>query len=307
MRQLFAIVLIALVVSCTAAPNCSAVKGNNDGSNLYLPPQNCLESEPGLLKCGKGFEACVKAQGSTCASVEMCAKDYIACITFTPINTAGVNCSSWATSFNNFELYLAAGGIYNGSVLQKACIDVTCMAAKSAFDINVKNAQGDLCFVDPAKVCIPPSFEPITAAPNQASFTLTFGGNWEGIATALADKSSPAYKKIEAALQAGIAKIVQVEAYKIAIVTIFLASLKVEFLVNDPNITPADVKGKIDAAIASGTVAASFTELAALPGVPAIEVTGLAIADPNTPAPPTSASSVAAVLAFAMMVAAMLF
>jgi hypothetical protein len=307
MRQLFAIVLIALVACAAAAnTNCSAVKTPAEGSNFYIPPQNCLSAEPNLKQCGTGFDECVKAQPATCGQVEGCAKNYIACITNTPFDITGANCTTWATSFNNFELYLAAGGIYNGSLLQHACTYTACQASSQALKLGVKNADGTACAVDAAKVCIAPSFEPATAGPNQASFTLTFGGNWEGIAEALADKSSPAYKKIEAALQSGIAKLLSIEAWKITILSILLASLKVEFVVNDPNVNVADVKSKIDAAIASGTVATSFTELAALPGVPAIEVTGLEVADPTTPAP-TSASSVVAVMAFVMMVVAMLF
>ena len=311
MRQ----VLIAalLVVAALAATNCTTVTRPSSSANYYMPPKACVENDEAIAGCYVAYGLCVRAAANKttgqCGKFDECLTAKMRCLEGTTPSDG--NCTSWASGLENFGLYLIAGGSYKDSSLEHACQWAACEGASEAFRQNVKDDSGNLCSPVLATLCVTPNFEAPTRAPNQAVYAITFGGDWAAL-LANAPKNSEAYRKLEAAIQKGLSRLLGVLEYLIAILDMKLGSLIVTFVVNDPNFTVEQITLKLNSLVGNDAlVNEMFSELATAAGF-SLSVTGVSVEDFSTSAPtetPTEAAAQVSMILAALLaiVAAMMF
>lgn len=305
MRQVLIVAL--LVVAALAATNCSTVTAPSGSANYYMPPKACVDADAAIKGCVDTFNRCITTAGAanaTCPFLDVCFSASMRCLERTTPSSS--NCTSWASGLENFGLYLIAGGSYKDSSLEHACEWALCSVRRMAFEAGIRTEGGNVCEPDLAGTCVAPNFEAPTRAPNQAVFSLTFGGAQWAALLENTPKGTPAYRAIELAVQRGLAQLLGVLEYLITILDMRIGSLIVSFIVNDASISVENIKLKLESLLDNPTLVGSlFAELQQVSGIP-ITVSGVGVEDFSTPAPTAAASLAAVAAAFVAVLVAML-
>lgn len=306
MRQVFIAAL--LVVAALAATNCSTVSAPSGSANYYMPPKACVDTDAAIKGCFDAFSRCVTTAGAanaTCPFLDLCFAAQMRCLERT--TPTSPNCTSWASGLENFGLYLIAGGSYKDSSLEHACEWALCSARRAAFDSGIRTETGNVCEPDLAATCVAPNFEAPTRSPNQAVFSITFGGAEWAELLSNNPKGSPKYREIELAVQRGLAKLLEVLEYLITVLDMRIGSLIVSFIVNDASINVEAIKLKLESLLDNPALVGSlFAELETVSGIK-VQVSGVGVEDFSTPAPAAAVSLCAFAAAFVAVLAAMLF
>jgi hypothetical protein len=316
-RFIIASIAIALVaaqanIDCNQAP-----APTNADMNYYVPSDACKASNANVEACYTQWDQCL-GNSTNCDLNNACLASVIVCLDNIPA-PAELNmtspCYAWNESFSNVKMYLDMGGAYTGSGLQAACNYAACTYIGLAPKFN-NNAT---CAVPLATCAAAPKAPP--------KFVLTFGGDWDSL---LGDASKAEALKV--ALQQGIARLLQLAAYAIRVLSYKSGSLLVEFAVLDPSVDGATIAATLQGAVGNAAVLQSaFTELAGVAGfditlesVAAAPDSGVTLAPtpvPGTPnpagptatptptpaTPSSSASTVSAVAAVALVAMSLLF
>jgi hypothetical protein len=267
-RSLSVVALVAIVLASahwaaasSDIANCTTVTSPMD---YYRPPAACVSESSAIESCVENYNLCA-GNASACGDLMVCFRQRGACLNNVqmPANTS--QCASWYEGLNNAELYISAGGMFNGSALQDACAVAACA---------LNNATQSLsCQVNITEACGAPSQELI-------KYVLTFGGSYPAdILT-----NTTRRKAVERLITRGLSRILSVLEYLIQILALRFGSLIVEFAVNSAGVTGAPSAQEIQNRLATAAqdpsiLAGAFAELRAETGVDvvitAIAVTGL--------------------------------
>lgn len=318
MRQLTLIALVVLVAAVSAqgpvmGSNCSMAMSPSSVNNYYMPPKDCVDTDSVVKICYTVFDLCVVKAPLDCKAVNTCFSGKMRCLE--GVTATSANCTTWSTNMNNVQLYLAAGGQYNGSSLESACKFALCGAANEAMKKGLKTQDNMTCPVDWNMICTAPNFAPdvtqaanTTRAPGQAEYALTFDGNWADTINKI--ENDPALKKLVfAALGKGIAGMLEIEAIYVFVTGIKSGSLVVTFFVdsNAPNFDASTIEAKLKETLANpAATTALFAEFAALPVV--VESgNAILVAGVETNPDASGAAQFSAVFAAVLVIAAMMF
>jgi hypothetical protein len=299
MRQLITIALVALLVAqASAAVNCSALMAPAANDDLYMPPSVCT-SDPSIGACVSSFSICATAATTCNGLINICGAARQACVAQAePIAASACAESQWYKNLMNTKLYLIAGGLYNGSALEKACSWNFC-------DLQTRYPTAAASGTCPTHEAICGTEPALSTTPDAtlATYALSFQGDFTAILN-----NATAKALLVVALKTSIARILGTQPGFIRILSLVAGSLKCEFQytgggnLNEQAITQA----------LTSTVGQSgqWDEITAVTG---FEVTtaSVVVTVPTpmpTPAPPGSgASLVSAAAAVVAVLAAALF
>lgn len=268
MQSTLSVVALCVIVLASAPwaaasdiANCTSVTSPMD---YYQPPTACTAESAGIEACSANYLQC-KGNATTCAGVMACLRQRGSCLNNVPMPANTSACASWYEGLNNAELYISAGGMFNGSALQDACAVAACALRAEA------QIGGVSCPVNLTEACGAPATELV-------KYALTFGGNYP--ADILTNPTKR--RNVERLITRGLSRILRVLEYLIQILDMRFGSLVVEFTVNGGASgatvpTAAEIQSRLAAAAQDPTALASaFAELRAETGVD-IVITNIAV------------------------------
>lgn len=303
MRQvLFAILLIAIASTASAAGEINCTTLAAPGHNFYEPSGACANDT--LIKaCLATYDTCVDA-ATTCSAGFQCVSARLRCLENV---IPGTECATWAAMLGNEKLYLAAGGDYNGSTLELSCQNVLCSFLRRKNLQCAAPSYANVC-VDAITGATPvPGSTPVSTIPPVGAILVSFSIAGDKIKFDVLLSTESGRRLAYAIITRILMLILGVtDSSKIVIIDIRTGSLLVDFYTTDPTLTADTVRAKMEAA-KTANKAELFGELAAATGISvndlgiqsvSVEVaTAAPSGNGTTPAPLTDAASLATVAA----------